>query len=231
MRDHEWEQNRTEQNIVIVGSSGHAKVIIDIIEKEGKYNIIGLLDAFKKVGESAFGYKILGEEKDLPKLVKKYQLTGCIIAIGDNWIRNIVKNKIKEIDVTFKFINTIHPSAIVARGVTIGLGTVIMAGAVINSNSKIGDFCIVNTNASLDHDSNMSDFSSIAPGVTTGGNVSIGEFSAVSLGVNIIHGIVIGKHSVIGAGSTVLKDVDGYVVAYGTPAKNIRKRKEGDKYL
>jgi len=53
------EQNRTEQNIIIVGSSGHAKVIIDIIEKEGKYNIIGLLDAFKKVGESAFGYKML----------------------------------------------------------------------------------------------------------------------------------------------------------------------------
>ena len=73
------EQNRTEQNIVIVGSSGHAKVIIDIIEKEGKFNIVGLLDAFKEIGESAFGYKILGEEKNLPELIKKYQLLGCII--------------------------------------------------------------------------------------------------------------------------------------------------------
>jgi len=225
------EQNRTEQKIVIVGSSGHAKVIIDIIEKEGKYNIVGLLDAFKEIGKSTFGYKILGEEKDLPKLVKKYQLTGCIIAIGDNWIRSIVKNKIEEIDTSFKFVSSVHPSAMVARGVTVGSGTVVMAGAVINSNSKIGDFCIINTNASLDHDSNMSNFSSIAPGVTTGGNVSIGEFSAVSLGANIIHGITIGKHSVIGTGSTVLKNIDDYVVAYGTPAKIIRKRKEGDKYL
>ncbi len=222
---------RTEQNIVMVGSSGHAKVIIDTIEKEGQYNIVGLLDAFKKAGESAFGYEILGEEKDLPKLIKKHELKGCIIAIGDNWVRNIVKNKIRKIDASFQFINTIHPSAIVARGVTVGLGTAIMAGAVINSNSKIGDFCIINTNASLDHDSNMSDFSSIAPGVTTGGNVSIGEFTAVSLGVNIIHAIAIGKHSVIGTGSTVLKDIDDYVVAYGTPARTIRNRKEGDKYL
>jgi len=231
MNENRTEQNRTEQNIVIVGSSGHAKVIIDIIEKEGKYNIVGLLDAFKEVGELAFGYKVLGEEKDLPKLINKYQLIGCIIAIGDNWIRNIVKNKIMEIDATFNFINTIHPSSVIARGVTVGSGTVIMAGAVINSNSKIGDFCIINTNASLDHDSNMSDFSSIAPGVTTGGNVSIGEFSAVSLGVNIIHGITIGKHSVIGTGSTVIKNINDHVVAYGTPAKTIRKRKEGDKYL
>lgn len=31
-------------NIVIIGSSGHAKVIIDIVQQEGKYNIAGLLD-------------------------------------------------------------------------------------------------------------------------------------------------------------------------------------------
>jgi len=230
-KQNKTKQNKTKQNIVIVGSSGHAKVIIDIIEKEEKYKIVGLLDAFKNIGESAFRYEILGEEKDLPKLIKKYQLTGCVIAIGDNWIRNIVKNKIREIDASFNFINTIHPSAIIARGVAVGSGTVIMAGTVINSNSKIGDFCIINTNASLDHDNNISDFSSIAPGVTTGGNVTMGEFTTVSLGANIIHGITIGKHSVIGTGSTVLKNVGDYVVAYGTPAKIIRKRKEGDKYL
>lgn len=224
-------ENRIKQNIVMVGSSGHAKVIIDTIEKEGKYNIVGLLDAFKKTGESAFGYEILGEEKDLPKLIKKHQLKGCIIAIGDNWVRNIVKNKITEIDASLQFISTIHPAAIVARGVTVGLGTAVMAGAVINSDTKIGDFCIINTNATLDHDCNMSDFSSIAPGVTTGGNVSIGEFSAVSLGANIIHAIAIGKHSVIGAGSTVLKNIDDFIVVYGTPARIIRNRKEGDKYL
>ena len=219
------------QNIVIVGSSGHARVIIDIIEKEGKYNIVGLLDAFKKIGDLAFGYKILGEEKHLPELIEKHQLTGCIIAIGDNWVRNVVKNKITEIHPSTNFINTIHPLATIARGVTVGMGTVVMAGAVINSNSQIGDFCIINTNASIDHDSIMDDFSSIAPGVTTGGNVSIGEYSAISLGANIIHGIKIGKHSVVGAGSTVLSNINGYVVAYGIPAKTIRKRKEGDKYL
>ncbi len=222
---------RTEQNIAICGSSGHTKVIIDIIEKEGKFNIVGLLDPFKEIGKSVFGYKILGEEKDLQKLITKYQLSGCIIAIGDNWKRSIVKNKIKEIDASFRFVTTIHPSAVIAHGVAIGSGTVIMAGAVVNSDSSIGDFCIINTNASIDHDSKMGDFSSIAPGVITGGNISIGEFSAISLGVNIIRGIEIGKHSVIGAGSTVLNNVCDYVVVYGTPAKKIRERNRGDKYL
>jgi len=220
-----------KQNIVIVGSSGHAKVIIDIVEKEDKFNIVGLLDAFKKIGESAFGYDIIGEEKDLPQLKKKHQLTGGIIAIGDNWIRSIVRNKIQEIDDSFIFVSTIHPSAVIARGVTIGTGTVLMAGTVVNSNSRIGDFCIINTNASIDHDSKMNNFSSIAPGVTTGGNVSIGEFTAVSLGANVIHGVKIGKHSVIGSGSVALKNIDDYVVAFGTPARTVRERKKGEKYL
>ena len=56
---------RTKEKIVIIGSFGHAKVIIDIIEQEGKFNIIGLLDTFKRIGESVLGYKILGYKLEL----------------------------------------------------------------------------------------------------------------------------------------------------------------------
>ena len=36
------------ENILIIGASGHAKVIVDIIEKQNQYNIYGFLDTFKK---------------------------------------------------------------------------------------------------------------------------------------------------------------------------------------
>ena len=221
----------TKEKIVIIGSSDSAKVIIDIVEQEGKFKITGFIESYNRIGESVLGYKILGEEKDLPQLIINYDLSGCFIAIGDNWKRSILKNKLQEIDPSFGFKTAIHPSAMIAHGVTVGSGTVVMAGAVVNSNSSIGDFCIINTNASIDHDNKIDKFSSIAPGVTTGGNISIGKFSAISLGVNIIHGIEIGEHSVIGAGSTVLNNVSDYVVVYGTPAKKIRERNRGDKYL
>ena len=219
------------KNVVVIGSSGYAKVVIDLIEKEGKYNIIGMLDTTKSIGDYVFGYEVLGEEKHLQNSIEKYKLIGCVIAIGDNWIRSIVRNKIKNIDPNFKFLTIIHPSAVIARGVKIGVGSVIMAGVVINSNATIGDFCILNTNSSLDHDGIMGNFSSIAPNASTGGNVSIGDFSVISIGANIIHNISIGRHSVIGAGSTVLNDIKDYSVAYGTPAEVISTRKEADKYL
>jgi acetyltransferase-like isoleucine patch superfamily enzyme len=106
-----------------------------------------------------------------------------------------------------------------------------MAGAVVNPCCNIGRFCIVNTNASIDHDSIMEDFSSLAPGVATGGNCRIGIFSAVSIGAILRHGVTIGDHSVVGSASTVLRDVEAFSVAYGTPAKKIRDRQQGDKYL
>jgi sugar O-acyltransferase (sialic acid O-acetyltransferase NeuD family) len=219
------------RNIIIIGSSGHAKVIIDIIEKENKYQIIGLLDKFKKVGEEVLGYKLIGEEKDIPGLIENYGLVGGLIAVGDNWTRKNIYEKIKLIAPNFQFIKAIHPNAQIARNVQIDNGTVVMGGAVINTNAIIKNHCILNTNSSLDHDCFMDDFSSLAPNATIGGNVTIGRFSAVSLGANVIHGITIKEHTVIGAGSVVLKDIPEFSIAYGIPAKVIRKREAGEKYL
>ena len=218
-------------NIIVIGSSGHAKVVIDCIEKENKYEIIGLLDRFKEVGSSAFGYKIIGKEEDIQNLIKMHKIEGGIIAIGDNFVRYLVYNKVSQTIPEFNFIKVIHPSAQIARNVLIGKGTVIMANTTISSEAVVGNFCIINNNSSLDHDSKMMDYSSLAPGSSIGGNAKIGLFAAVSLGAKVIHGITIGEHTVIGAGATVLKDIPKYVVAYGTPAKVIRNRTAGEKYL
>jgi len=218
-------------NIVIIGSSSHAKVVIDIVQKEKKYNIVGLLDRYRDVGEKTLGYYILGKEEDLPKLIKVHTLKGVIVAIGDNFVRSKVVAHIKEISPNLPFVTTIHPKASIANEISIGDGTVVMAGVTINPCSTIGRFCILNTNSSLDHDSILEDFASIAPGTTIGGNCHIGRYSAVSIGAVLVPGINIGEHTVIGAGSLVMKSIESFVVAYGAPAKVIRNRKQGEKYL
>ena len=35
----------SKENIIIFGGSDHARLVIDIIKKEDKYNIIGIVDA------------------------------------------------------------------------------------------------------------------------------------------------------------------------------------------
>lgn len=217
--------------IIIAGISGHSKVLIDIVEKENKYEIVGLTDKFYLQGTKVLGYPVLGKDEDIPQIVKSYSIVGGLVGVGDNWLSYNINTKIKNIYAEFRFIKAIHPSAQIAKDITIGDGTVIMAGVTINPCSSIGRFCILNTNSSLDHDSVMDDFSSLAPHATTGGNCKIGGYSAVSIGAVLIHGIHVGEHSVIGAGSTVLNNIGSFKVALGTPAKTIRERKPGDKYL
>lgn len=219
------------KNIIIIGASGHAKVIVDVIEKQSLYKISGFVDSARALGESVSGYQVLGTETDIPALTKAHTIEGFIIAIGDNTVRSVVANKIKSISPHAEFISAIHPHAVIGKDVKIGEGTVVMAGAIINPRSRVGSFCIVNTKASLDHDSSMGDFSSLAPGVTTGGNCHIGEFSAVGIGATLKHGVEIGAHSIIGGAAMVMQDIEPFTVNYGVPCKKIRARAKGEKYL
>lgn len=220
-----------KEKVIIIGSSGHSKVIIDIFEKRGNYDIIGLIDNSREIGESTLGYNIIGNESVLPSYIGNNPGCKIFIAIGDNWIRGKVKQNLSNILPDLEFAFAIHPSAQIAKNVEIGQGTAIMAGAIINSSSQIGECCIVNTKASLDHDNVLGNFASLAPNATTGGNVNIGEFSAIGISATVKHGITIGAHSIIGAGSLVLKNCDDYNVQFGVPAKKIRTRQIGEKYL
>ena len=218
-------------NIAIIGSSGHAKVIIDIVERQGLYKIAGLIDRYRELGEQTAGYKVLGNEIDLPNLQSRLEIKGVLVAIGENFARSQVVAHVQKLCPDIEFVRAIHPRACIGNNVDIGEGTVVMAGAIVNSTSSIGKFCILNTNSSLDHDSVMKGFSSLAPGVITGGNCNIGSHSAVGIGAILANGITVGEHTIIGAGSTVLDAIDSHVVAYGTPARIIRRREPGDKYL
>jgi len=218
-------------NIVIIGASGHAKVVIDIIERLDEFFIIGLIDSYKPKDSFVFDYRILGKEDDIPVLSEIYNFNTGIIAIGDNWTRKLIYGRINEVSPNFKFISAIHPHAIIGKNVIIGKGTMIMAGAIVNSDAKVDDFCIINTKASLGHESVLEKFSSLAPNSTIGGNVKIGAYTAICLSASVIQDVKIGKHSIIGASSLVNKNVEDYKMVYGIPAKVIKSIKQGEKYL
>jgi sugar O-acyltransferase (sialic acid O-acetyltransferase NeuD family) len=219
------------KRILLIGGGPHATCCIDIIEKEAKYAIVGILDSVKKEGTDVMGYKILGSPDILPQIIKEYNIEAGFVSIGDNWNRKIVKDKCLQMVPDFEFISAIHPSSIIARNVTIGYGTVIVAGSVINPNAIIGNFCYLGSGTILEHNSIMEDYSSLSIGSVTGGFVKIGEFSAVTVGVILFDRISIGKHTVIGSGSLVTKDIPSNVLAYGSPARVIRTREIGEKYL
>jgi sugar O-acyltransferase (sialic acid O-acetyltransferase NeuD family) len=219
------------KNIVLIGGGNQAHYTIDIINKEGKYNIIGIIDSIHDIGSNRFGYKVLGRQEDIIKLKEQYNIEGGIISIGDNWVRYYISSQIKKEIPDFNFVNAIHPSVVIGDNVQLGKGVVMMAGCIINPKSKIGDFTFFATGAQVDHDCDIKNYSSISAGSITGGYVTLGEFSAITLGVTVVDRLKIGKNTVVGAGSLVIKDIPDNVLVYGNPCKVIKTRKEGEKFL
>jgi len=219
------------KNIVLFGGGLHTSYCIDILKKEGLYNIVGITDSLKDVGSELFGYTVIGRQEELRELIVKYDIHGGLITIGDNWSRKTVYDCIIKQVPYFKFINAIHPSTIVGMNVVFGEGIVIMAGCIINPNANVGSFCFLATGAQLEHDCIMGDFASISAGVVTGGKVVIGRYSAITLGVVILDRLTIGENTVVGSGSLVVKNLPDNVLAYGNPAEIIRSRTPGERFL
>lgn len=210
------------KSYLIYGASGHAKVIVDIIKKCNCKITAFLDDDRNKWNDSFLGYKILGDESILnDKLEKKdYEI---IVAIGDNYNRKNVVDKLKKMNLSFGIL--IHPSAQIADNVKLGEGTVVMANSVINSDTIIGNHCIINTSSSIDHDNIISDFVHISPGAHLGGGVNVDELTWIGIGASVINNINIGKNIIIGAGAVVIKDIKSNEVVAGNPAKFLRRNK------
>lgn len=215
------------KDILIFGASGHARVIIDVVEKERLYAVAGLVDETENRVETLLGYPVT---KSICELYDQGVRSG-LIAVGDNWQRRKLAATILQRYPDFEFVTAIHPSVNIGKSVLIGSGTVVMPGCSINSRAEIKSHCIVNTGANVDHDSIVEDFGSLAPGVTLGGNVRIGECTAVGLGSALIQKVNVGQHSIIGAGSVVVRSIPSHVIAYGNPCRIVRNRSEGEPYL
>lgn len=199
-----------ENRITLYGASGHGKVVLDVLKRNGCSNFL-IVDDNPKSSE-ILGHPVLSTKNYTASDSEK-----AIIAIGNNSVRKRISEQ-SNLD----YILAQHPSAVVATDVSVGVGTVIMARAVINPGATIGKHCIINTGAVIEHDNLIGDFAHISPGAALAGNVKIGEGTQIGIGAAVIQGITIGKWAIIGAGAVIIKDVPDFAVVVGNPGKIIK---------
>ncbi|WP_312368726.1 acetyltransferase [Lachnoclostridium sp.] len=203
------------EKVVVLGCGGHAKSIIDMIEQQESYEVAGFITNEESEGFMYRGYPVLGTDALLPMIFQS-GIKSAVIAVGylgNSKVRDHIYEMLKFIG--FKLPVIIDKTAIIARDVIIGEGTVIGKAAIINSNAILGTMAIVNTGALIEHDCEVGDFAHIAVGCVLCGNVKVENHAFVGAGTNIIHGITVGENSVIGAGSTVIGSVRPNTCVYG----------------
>jgi sugar O-acyltransferase (sialic acid O-acetyltransferase NeuD family) len=202
----------------ILGSGGHAKVVIETVRKEGCHEISGILDG--KLGrrdQLLRGIPILGEvHRDD---IARHQVRQAVIAIGDNRARERIARDLNEL-VAWRSVS--DPSALLNAENEPGDGTVVLAGVLVQPDSRIARHVILNTACTVDHDCAIGDFVHIGPGCQIGGGVEIGEGTQLGFGASVAPGCRIGKWSIIGAGSVVVDDIPDNSVAIGVPARLVK---------
>lgn len=195
--------------LIIVGAGGHGKVIADSAIKNG-YTDIGFVDD-NATGE-CMGFPITGTCTDIEKFDDGN--TDFVIGIGNNATRKMIAEKYN-----VNWTTLVHPSAHIAVNVSIGKGTVVMAGAVINACATVGEHCIINSSAIVEHDNMLEDYVHISPGVKLGGTVIIGEQTHIGIGATVSNNVSICRDCIIGAGAVVVKDIADSGTYIGVPAK------------
>ncbi len=203
--------------VAIVGYSGHAYVIIDILLSAGRLVTAYCDQEAKEFNPYHLDY--LGKESDVINKLKKFDFFACV---GHNGIREKIHTNLSQY--LGNPINAIHPSAVISSSVKMGDGIMIAANATLNPLVEIGRGVICNTSTSIDHECIIGDFSHIAPGAVLCGNVTIGRSSFIGANSVIRQGIYIGNNVTIGAGTVVVRDIADGATVVGNPARNIVKK-------
>ncbi|MAD54090.1 MAG: acetyltransferase [Idiomarinaceae bacterium] len=202
------------KKLIIIGASGHGKVVAEIAALNG-YDDIQFLDERYPELSRHFGYPVIGKTELLNSLKNADIRIFC--AIGDNKVRERVVFSVPK---NLKFATLIHPRAIISSTAKIDEGSVIMGGAIINADTAVGAHVIINTGATIDHDCEIGRFSHISPGANLAGGTQVGLGAWMGIGSCTRQLIKIGQYAVVGAGAVVVSHVTADTTVFGNPARD-----------
>lgn len=209
--------------VVVIGSGGHARVVIDALRAAGEHRIFGAVDVPERAGTHIDGIEVVTTHAELASLASQ-GVTAAVLgvgSVGDASTRVRLAEQLREAGLELPAI--VHPTAYVSDAATLSAGVFVAAKAVVGVGASVGEFAIVNTGAVVDHDCSVGAFVHVAPGCAISGTVSIGDRAHLGTGASVIQGVAIGEGSVIGAGSVVLDDVPAGVMAWGNPCRVVRE--------
>lgn len=204
-----------KNKLLIIGASGHGKVIADIALQMNRFQKIAFLDDNPGIN-NIMGIEVIGTTDIVSKLIDEYEI---IVGIGNNITRKKIHETLETLGASIPVL--IHPNAVIGEEVDLGRGTVVMAGAVINCCTHIGKGCIINTGSTVDHDNYIEDFVHLSPGVHLAGTVKVGQGSWLGIGSLVSNNLSITSGSIVGAGAVVVKGITEPGVYVGAPVRRI----------
>jgi acetyltransferase EpsM len=186
--------------LLIFGTGGHAKTVIEAITAAGEHEVVGIVNETGEGQSPRPNIEIVASNRDALSAAQRLGAEGAVIALGDTAVRMRIA---QSLGASLAFPVIIHPAAWVSPSCRIGEGTVVLAGSVVGADSVLGAHCIVNTHSSVDHDCVLGDFVHVCPGATVAGHVTIGSGTWIGAGATVVDHVDIADHAFVRAASLV----------------------------
>lgn len=203
--------------VILIGDSGHARVIADNVISNGDTVVARLDDKYNELEKKLDCW--YGPSSMVHQLIEQEQAK-VIIAIGANAVRRKIVDKLNLPNDQYATI--IHKDALVSPSAQLGHGTVVMPGVIVNAAAQVGSHVILNTRLVIEHDCLIGDYAHVSPGAMITGGVTVGDGVHIGAGATVIPTKTIGAWSTIGAGSVVIDDIEEQSTAVGVPARVIK---------
>lgn len=206
--------------MIIIGTGGHAKVLVDALLLNS-VEILGVADADPtKKGQLCLGVMIIGSDEEAMKYpTETIRMVNGVGSVRLNPKRMHLFERFKREG--YQFSSVIHPLAIIASDAVLSEGVQIMAGAIVQAGCHVGINSIINTGAIVDHDCHIGAHVHISPGAILSGGVRVGEGTHIGTGATIIQGIRIGSNSLVAAGAAVIRNIPDRTTVVGVPAREV----------
>lgn len=203
---------------ILIGNSGHAKVIRDCIE-ESHGRVFAILDDRDAI-PSMDGDIFRGPISELQRLLE-IDDRRVILSYSENGVRKQLVEFLNLPEDRYGIV--IHPKAIVSPFSEIGVGTVVMPGAIINSGAIVGKHSILNSMSVVEHESVLKDYVHVSTGAVITREVTVEQGASLGANSTVIPNRKIGEWSIVGAGSSVIADLPAGCTAVGCPARILEK--------
>ena len=209
-------------SLVLYGTGGHAKSVINTLVDMPEWTLAGLISGqASECPVPVLGFPVLGDDRVLPGLIAA-GLRLMHICIEDNQQRAAVAQGVRESG--FELATIIHPSAMCSPGSVVGRGTLIQAGSLLGAETQAGEGCLLRSFVSIGHGTRMGHFVQFAGGSITGGDCQIGSYTCVGVGATILPRLRVGQHVLIEPNTVVLADVPDFAVVAGNPGRVVSMR-------
>ena len=182
-------------------------------------SLVGFLNDALPRGEILQRVPVLGRFEDWPELDENILFVPAVQKVQDMPRR---VQRIEGLSIPDqRWCSVIHPSAVVASDVQVGVGAFIGSCATVQPESRIGRFASLRAGAMLGHHCVVGDHGYVGPNATMCGRSVLREAAHLGPGAVLLDSKVMGRYSVAGIAAAVTKDVPEFTVVFGNPARRV----------